>query len=48
LGIGSIIIDCLNIRYSSIIGAGSLVLKDTEANTLSVGAPAKIIKYLNN
>lgn len=45
IGIGAIVKDCINIKKSSVVGAGSLVLKDTEENSVSVGVPAKIIKY---
>jgi len=47
IGIGSIIKDCINIKTLSVIGAGTLVLKDTEENSVSVGSPARIIKYNN-
>jgi len=45
IGIGAVIKDCINIAKSSIVGAGALVLKDTEENSVSVGSPAKIIRY---
>lgn len=45
IGIGATIVDCLTIADSSVIGAGALVLKNTEENSVSVGAPAKAIKY---
>ncbi|WP_421941601.1 NeuD/PglB/VioB family sugar acetyltransferase [Pedobacter sp.] len=45
IGIGAIIKDCITIENSSVIGAGSLVLKDTEKHSVSIGSPAKIIKY---
>lgn len=45
IGIGSTIVDCLTIANSSTIGAGSVVIKDTEENSVSVGVPAKIVKY---
>jgi sugar O-acyltransferase (sialic acid O-acetyltransferase NeuD family) len=45
IGIGSIIKDSICIKKMSIVGAGSLVLNDTEENSISIGAPAKIIKY---
>lgn len=45
IGIGSVIKDCIKIANSSVIGAGSLVLKDTAENSVSIGSPAKIIKY---
>lgn len=45
VGIGAVVKDCVNIANSSVIGAGSLVLKNTEENSVSIGSPAKIIKY---
>ncbi len=48
IGVGAILKDCLIIANSSIIGGGALVLKDTEENSVSVGSPAKIIKYQNS
>jgi len=45
IGIGAIIKDCITLNNRSVIGAGSLVLSDTEANSISVGAPAKFLKY---
>ncbi len=45
IGIGAIVIDCITIKESSTIGAGTLVLSDTEVNSISVGVPSKIIRY---
>lgn len=45
IGIGATIVDCINIAKGSVVGAGSVVTKDTEENSVSVGVPAKIIKY---
>jgi sugar O-acyltransferase (sialic acid O-acetyltransferase NeuD family) len=47
IGIGATIIDCINIAKGSVIGAGSVVIKNTETNSVSVGVPAKFIKYQN-
>jgi acetyltransferase-like isoleucine patch superfamily enzyme len=45
IGIGATIVDCINIAPGSVIGAGSVVINDTEENSVSVGVPAKIVKY---
>ena len=45
IGIGAIVKDCITINNRSVIGAGSLVLKDTEENSISIGSPAKFLKY---
>jgi len=45
IGIGTTIKDSINIANGSIIGAGSVVINDTEVNSISVGIPAKCIKY---
>ena len=47
IGIGATIVDCINVATGSVIGAGSVVLNDTEENSVSVGVPAKIVKYKN-
>lgn len=43
IGIGSIIKDCITIGKKSIIGAGAVVIKNTSANSTSIGVPAKEI-----
>ena len=51
LGIGSVIKDKINILNNTIIGAGSLVLKDCHKNSIYYGSPAKKIgkrKYNKN
>lgn len=48
VGTGSAIIQGLTIGKNSIIGAGSVVVKDIPANCTAVGAPAKPIKFHNN
>jgi sugar O-acyltransferase (sialic acid O-acetyltransferase NeuD family) len=45
IGIGSTILDCLNIASCSTIGAGAVVTKDTKSHSVSIGVPAKIIRY---
>lgn len=46
IGTGSAIIQGLQIGENSIIGAGSVVVKDIPSNVVAVGSPAKPIKYL--
>ena len=45
LGIGTIVKNNINIGSWSIIGAGSVVVKDLISNITAVGNPAHIIKY---
>lgn len=40
----SSIVEDVNIGDNSIIGAGSVVVKDIPANSVAVGVPAKVIK----
>lgn len=44
VGVGTQIIQNLKVGENAIIGAGSVVIRDVPANTLSVGVPSKIIK----
>lgn len=44
VGIGSTIIDCVSIAPYGVIGAGSVVLRDTEEHSVYVGVPASRIK----
>lgn len=49
IGAGSIILDGVTIKSGSIIAAGSVVTKDTLANSIAAGIPAKVIKSrINN
>lgn len=43
-GTGSIVLPGLTIGEYSIVGAGSVVLKDTEPYTVNVGSPTRIIR----
>lgn len=43
-GTGTKVIQNLTIGENAIIGAGSVVVRDIQKNTLSVGVPAKVIK----
>tara|TARA_E500000331_G_scaffold182672_1_gene176035 strand:- start:25859 stop:26353 length:495 start_codon:yes stop_codon:yes gene_type:complete len=45
IGAQSIILPGVNVGSNSIIGAGSLVKKDVESNTIVAGNPAKFIRY---
>ena len=38
----------VNIGEGAVIGAGSVVTKDVDSNTLVAGNPAKVIKFYNN
>ncbi|HET6784791.1 MAG TPA: hypothetical protein VFH18_02075 [Erysipelotrichaceae bacterium] len=44
VGLNSTVIDHIHLENKSIIGAGSLVLKDTEENSLNLGNPSKNAK----
>lgn len=47
VGTGSAIIQGLTVGENTIIGAGSVVVKDLPANCTAVGSPAKPIKFHN-
>jgi sugar O-acyltransferase (sialic acid O-acetyltransferase NeuD family) len=47
IGTGSAIIQGKKVGINSIIGAGTVVVKDIPANCTAVGVPAKIVKYHN-
>ena len=44
----SVIIGGVTIGDNAVIGAGSVVLKDVEANTVVAGNPARFIRRVNN
>lgn len=46
VGANCVIIGDVTIGERSVIGAGSVVIKDVEKNSLVAGNPAKFIKYL--
>ncbi|MEK5214644.1 acetyltransferase [Psychrobacillus sp. FSL H8-0487] len=47
IGTGSAVIQGVKIGENTVIGAGSVVVKDLPANCTAVGAPAKPIKFHN-
>ena len=46
IGVGSVILPNVTIGDNSVIGAGSVVTHDIPANTVAVGAPARVIKQI--
>ena len=46
IGMNSVILKGVTIGDNSIIGAGSVVVKDVPKNTIAAGNPAKVIKDL--
>ena len=48
IGSGANILPGVSIGDNSIIGAGSIVIKDIPANSVAVGIPAKVIKNLDD
>ena len=44
IGIGSIVKNGLNIKKNTIIGAGSLIIKNCKSNSIYFGYPAKMIR----
>ena len=44
IGTGTVIIPKVKVGRSTTVGAGSIVIRDLDANGVAVGAPAKIIK----
>ena len=47
LGTGVTVLSGVTIGENSIIGAGSVVTKGIEPNSIAVGNPARVIKYLD-
>jgi acetyltransferase-like isoleucine patch superfamily enzyme len=43
---GSIILSGITIGENSVVGAGSVVMKNVESNTVVIGSPAKVLKKL--
>jgi acetyltransferase-like isoleucine patch superfamily enzyme len=48
IGANVIILKGVNIGKASIVGAGSVVVKDVPANSIVVGNPAHVIKVINS
>lgn len=48
IGGNSVILGGVSIGDNAVIGAGSVVIKDVESNTVVAGNPAKPIKRINN
>jgi acetyltransferase-like isoleucine patch superfamily enzyme len=46
IGSGSTILATLTIGENAIVGAGSVVTKDVPANSIVVGNPARVIRYI--
>jgi bifunctional UDP-N-acetylglucosamine pyrophosphorylase/glucosamine-1-phosphate N-acetyltransferase len=47
IGSDTMLVAPVKIGDGAVTGAGSVVTKDVEANKLAVGAPARMIKTLN-
>lgn len=47
IGSGSTILSNVTIGENSIVGAGSVVTKDVPANSIVVGNPARVLRYLS-
>jgi acetyltransferase-like isoleucine patch superfamily enzyme len=45
LGVNVVVVKDVNIKRGSVIGANSVVTKDTEEYSVNAGLPSKIIKY---
>lgn len=48
IGGNSVVLMGVTIGKNAVIGAGSVVTKDVPENTIAVGNPARIIKYIDN
>jgi UDP-perosamine 4-acetyltransferase len=45
IGAGATVRQCITIGAEAIIGAGAVVIRDTPPNTVSIGVPARVIKF---
>ena len=48
IGAGAIILPGVTLKSGCVVGAGAVVRKDVEANTVVAGVPAKFIKKIEN
>jgi acetyltransferase-like isoleucine patch superfamily enzyme len=46
IGSGATILSNLSIGENAIVGAGSVVTKDVPANSIVVGNPARVLRYI--
>lgn len=46
IGAGATILPGVTVGYNAVVGAGSVVTKDVEANTIVGGNPAKVIRWI--
>ena len=46
LGAGAILMPGVTVGDNSIVGAGAVVTKDVEANTIVVGNPARVLRRI--
>jgi acetyltransferase-like isoleucine patch superfamily enzyme len=44
LGVGVIVLDGVRIGRGAVVGAGAVVTKDLPPNSISSGAPARVVK----
>ena len=47
IGTGATILPNTSIGENAVVGAGSVVTRDVPANAITVGNPAKVLRYLN-
>ncbi len=47
IGTGATILPNTSIGENAVVGAGSVVTKDVPANAITVGNPAKVLRYVN-
>jgi serine O-acetyltransferase len=47
IGVGVCVLGPIRVGRSAVIGANAVVLSDIPANAVAVGAPAKVVKYIN-
>jgi acetyltransferase-like isoleucine patch superfamily enzyme len=47
IGTGATILPNTSIGENAVVGAGSVVTRDVPANAITVGNPAKVLRYVN-